>query len=107
MTDLSLNEQLAALKALFVRFGAEHELLRINLKRWPLLVPGVSKLVQYGVDYDRRIVTFWCLAPKFRNTKKVKKTFEEVTRWVRMMMWDDTTVTFTVNDKPTYDSRVK
>ena len=105
MSAASFKEQLALLKTATVRTGAIHEAQALQLKMWPLLVPGV-KSASAKVDTERKIVTFECKSSGNRITKKVRHTILNLTLWTRTLLWDDTVVVFKMNGKVIHDTRV-
>jgi len=106
MTTVSLKEQLMHLRNLTIRFGVLHEAQILQLRNYPLLIPGVEK-AQTKIDTEKHIVTYECLtSKKFRKSKKVKEAFSAIKIWTQTLIWEDTVIEIRVNDRDIYDSRI-
>lgn len=107
MASLSLKEQLFHLKAMTERINVVHEAQTVQLRNYPLLIPGVNT-AETEINIEQKIVTFSCKSKKqFRNTKKVKIAIENIYEWVKMVVWTTTILVVKVNGKEIFDSRVK
>jgi hypothetical protein len=109
MTELTYLEQLQQLKGLTVRLGTLHEAQKLQLMNYPKLIPGVSaSKCKAQVDVENKIVTYICEGPKpFRHTKTVKLFCQNINRWTKTILWDETTVIIKVNKTAIYDSRTE
>lgn len=103
--EASLKEQLDLLRGMTIRTGSIHEAQALQLKMWPLLIPGVKKATA-SVDAERKIVTFNCES-KGRTTNKVKLTCKNIDNWVKQLLWPETTVLIKINNNVIYDSRAR
>jgi len=103
--EVSLRDQLDLLRGMTIRTGSIHEAQALQLKMWPLLIPGV-KSSEATVDTERKIVTFSCTGPKRRlATKKLDLTIKNINDWTKQLLWPDTTVIVKINSKVIFDSR--
>ena len=96
---LTTKEQIEQLKALTIRFGVIHEAQALQLKMWPLLMPGVAS-AEAVVDVETCTVTYKCLTSKgkgFRKTKKVILFCNHLKQWTQVLLWEDTKVAVTVD----------
>ena len=99
MEKLSTKEQFEQLKLLTIRTGALHEAQVMQLKCWPLLIPGVKTAV-ISVDPIKHVV-YYDLVPKnkiFKKTKMVMKFCKEIDKWSKVLLWNDTTVIIKAKD---------
>lgn len=106
MASISVKDQLFHLKAMTERLNVVHEAQTLQLRNYPLLIPGVDA-AETELNIDHKIVTFKCTSKKtFRNTKKVKLAVENIFEWVKMVIWTSTTLVISVNGKEIFDSRL-
>ena len=104
MAEVSLKDQLMQLKAMTIRTGSIHEAQILQLKMWPLLIPNVTKAA-FSIDTDRKLVSFKCESSSNRVTKKVKLTCKNMSEWTKQLLWNETAVTISINEKHVFDSR--
>jgi len=106
--EFTFLKQLMYLKGMTVRTGSIHEAQALQIRNWPLAIPGV-KAAEAHVDTDAKIVRY-LLKPKgvnFRCTKKVLEVCVALDKAIKSILWDETTVIVEVNKKVLYDSRCK
>lgn len=107
---LSLKEQLDYLRGMTIRLGVLHEAQVLQIKNWPLLIPGVKKAKSY-INIEEKTVTYDCVfektVKKVNKNSKVYKMMEMVTLWVQTILWPETVVIFNCNKQKLYDSRDK
>lgn len=99
--DQRVLEELRQLQALTVRTGIIHEAQALQLRNWPLLIPGV-KSAEAIVDAERKMVTYSCKTETektFRRTKVAAMYIEQIGNWTRNIVWPDSTVVVKVNGK--------
>ena len=108
MSSISFKDQLLHLKAMTERIGVIHEAQTLQLRNYPLLIPGI-KTAETTINIDQKIVKFDCqsIAKTFRNTKKVKIALDHIYEWVKMVVWTESTLEVYVNGKAVFDSRTK
>lgn len=105
MASISIKDQLFHLKAMTERINVVHEAQTLQLRNYPLLIPGVTS-AETEVNIEQKIVTFNCKSEKkFRNTKKVQLAIKHILEWTRMVIWTSTTLIIKVNGKEIFDSR--
>lgn len=92
------------LKATTIRTGAIHEAQVLQLKIWPRLNPMISKS-EARVDVENKTVTFVCESGSLRPKKSDRVFFENLEKWVKDLLWDETTVTVRINDKIVFESK--
>lgn len=96
---MPIPEQLQHLKAMTVRLGSIHEAQSLQLRNWPLLVPGVAK-AEVKVDLDTHTVKMTCESKgKFRATKLARRWVRNIEAWSRAILWDDTSLLFEVDGR--------
>jgi hypothetical protein len=107
VTEVSFKDQLMQLKAMTVRVGSLHEAQVLQLRNYPLLIPGVIK-AETEIDPSTKLVRYKCESDlkKFRKTQKVKDFCKNIEVWIRTIIWDDTIVEIYVNGKSIFDSRI-
>lgn len=105
MSSLSTKEQLLKLKAMTIRFGVLHEAQALQIRNYPLLIPGVIS-AEANVSIERKSVSYSCKGKnnRFRNTAKAKESYKMIEQWIRTILWDDTYIEVTVNNKLIYNS---
>ena len=101
--DKSIFSQLQILKAMTVRTGIIHEAQAIQLKTWPMLIDNVIQS-EARVFPETKTVKFICTSSGLRPTKKMKETCENIGKWTKTLLWDDTRVVVEINKKKVYDS---
>lgn len=91
-------EDLMRLKYMTVETGAIHELQKLNLKCYPLLINGV-KSAEVSIDTDKkRIVYSLTTAQRFRKlSKKNISYYKNIEEWVKKILWNETEVVFIIN----------
>ena len=95
----SINEQFDQLKAMTVRIGAIHEAQSLQLRNWPLLVPGISS-AEVRVDVETKTVKMICKSKgKFRATKLVKRWVRNIEVWTRNILCNETDLIFEVDGR--------
>lgn len=101
------EEQLQLLKAVTIRTGAIHDAQALQLKMWPMLIPGVTK-AEARVDVDKRTVIFVCKSTaKGQPTKQNRLLFENIAKWVKTLLWNESLVIIKINNKAVFNSTVK
>lgn len=103
MENKNAMEQLMLLKATTIRTGAIHEAQALQLKMWPRLNKSISSS-EAQVSVDNHQVIFICESKGMRPTQAHKLFFDNLERWVRTMLWDDTYVKVVVNGKTVFES---
>lgn len=101
---LTKEEQLMQLKAMTVRLGVIHEAQALQLKMWPLLIPNIGE-AESKVDVETKTVIMVCKTAKgkkFRNTSKVKMLCENIDKWVKLILWNETALSIVVDGKTIY-----
>ena len=104
--EFSFLKQLMYLKGMTVRTGSIHEAQALQLRNWPLTIPGV-KSAEAHVNTDAKLIKY-ILTPKnksFRTTAKVTETCALIDKYIKTILWDETTVVMEVGKKVIYDSR--
>ena len=105
--EITLLRQLQELKAVTVRTSALHEAQTLQIRNYPLLIPGVTK-AQATVNVEQKIVTYDCVpVQNFRLTKNAKNMCNNIKVWIKTLLWDETAVIIKVKDRIIYDSRSK
>jgi hypothetical protein len=104
--SISLNyknylEQLGHLRALTVRMNIIHEAQALQVRNYPLLIPGVKSAVT-EIDIETKTVVYK-LTPqnkKFNlSSPKVKKICDNIKIYIQeVILWPNTNVFFTVSD---------
>jgi len=102
--SVSLKEQLMLMKQATMLSGGIHEAQALQIRNYPLLIEG-ALLAVTKIDTDKKIVYYDISAKKFRISKKFKYTCDAITKWVRSVIWDDTSVVFKINGEIKYDTR--
>jgi hypothetical protein len=104
--NLTFLEQLQQLKAVTVRTGLIHEAQAVQLRNYPRLIPGVLKATT-KVNTDDKIVYFECIPEKkqFRMNPKRLDMCNNIVKWVRTILWDDTVIVMTVDGRSFFDTR--
>jgi hypothetical protein len=103
--EITLLRQLQELKAMTVRTTAIHEAQAIQLRNYPLLIPGVIRATAL-IDVNRKMITYQCKARKrFRVTQNVKNMCNNINVWVKTIIWDETAIIVKIGKKVIYDSR--
>lgn len=107
MSKVSIREQLGYLKNMTERLGVIHEAQAVQLRNYPRLLPNI-KDAETRISPDSRTVVFNCESESkpFRKTKSFKIAMKNVVKWVRIIVWDDTTIELIVNGKSVYDTRI-
>jgi hypothetical protein len=104
--EMSFFQQLMYLKGLTVRTGVIHEAQAVQIRNWPLAIPGVRS-AEAHVDTDQKIVRY-ILKPKakqLRVTAKVKEICSTVDKFIKTILWNETTVIIEANKTVIFDSR--
>lgn len=105
---MSYKEQLQYLKGLTVSTDVIHEAQTMQLRNYPIFIPGVKPQATTKIDVDNQIVYYECEKAK-KGAKVRKKNFEAkckvITQWVRAIIWDHTTVVVSVEGEVVFDSR--
>jgi len=102
---MSYKEQLQYLKGVTVRIGTIHEAQALQLRNYPLMIPGVQKATT-KIDTENQIVYYDCEVPKrFRITKPVSTMCKNIVIWTRTILWDNTTIVVKTGDKVIHDTR--
>ena len=105
MPSFTLLEQLQHLKAMTVRTGSIHEAQALQIRNYPKLLTGVVS-VSANVDIENKLVTYNCKVKKgFRFTEKNKIMCGNISIWLRTLLWDSTSVTFTAGKRVLFNSR--
>lgn len=105
--EMDFYEQLMYLKDLTVRFGVIHEAQGIQLRNYPILIPGIMK-GKALVDTDKKVVIYECEPKgKFRRTKQVHNACKYIDKLTKKILWDETTVVVNVSGEGIYDSRTQ
>lgn len=88
-------EQILYLKSVTKLTGAIHEWQTLQLKKWPLLIPGVIK-GSFDIDYDtHEIYYLFETNSKFNPKDKFSaNVLKSLTKWCQFILWDDTQVTW-------------
>jgi hypothetical protein len=95
-------EQFAALKSMTIRTGAIHDAQALQLRNWPLMIPGVAS-AEARLDVENRTLTY---VLKARPVKGVIPACKEIAKLIRTyLLWDDTAIVFKAGKKVIYDSR--
>jgi len=97
------EQQLQLLKAMTLRTGAIHDAQALQLKMWPTLIPGVFKS-EARVDVEKKMVMFVCESNANRPTKARRLLFENIDKWVKNILWNETHVVIKINNKKVFDS---
>jgi hypothetical protein len=97
------EEQLQLLKAMTLRTGAIHEAQALQLKMWPTLIENITKS-EAQVDTEKKTVTFVCESSGLRPSKHQRLLFENIEKWVRNILWNETRVVIKINKKRVFDS---
>ena len=103
---ISIKQQLAQLKGITLKTGGIHEAQALQLRNYPLVITGV-KSCKVKVNTELKIV-FYELEPEKKTIKKTEmfeKTCEAIVKWIRTIVWDDTSVVFKLKKEILYDSR--
>jgi hypothetical protein len=98
---LTTEQQLAYLRTMTIRTEAIHEAQALQLRNWPLLIPGIVK-AEARVDVPNKTVVFHCKSKsgKAPITKAMKVTCNKITMSVqRLILWPDTKVVFKIDGK--------
>lgn len=106
MAKMTMKEQLGQLKALTERLGTLHEAQILQIRNYPLLIPGVVR-AETNIDIDKKIVSYKCSSgeKKFRNTAKVALAIEKIYEFIKYVAWTDTILEIKINGKDIFDSR--
>lgn len=99
--QLSTEQQLAYLRSMTIRVGAIHEAQALQLRNWPLLIPGIVK-AEARVDVEKKTVIFHCKSKsgKAPVTKAMKEVCNKIVMSVqRLILWPDTKVVFKIDGK--------
>jgi hypothetical protein len=103
--QLGIFEQLMLLKEATVRFGSLHEAQVLQLKMYPLLLPGVKK-AETHIDIEKKLIYYKITeSNKFRMTKKNKTIIEKIVFWTKSLLWDECSIVILNKDKVIYDTR--
>jgi len=96
-------DQLKHLKAMTIRLGVLHEAQVLQLRNYPLLIPGV-KTAKTHVDVDSKSVAWTCQTKnkKFRLTSSVKTWCVNIEKMVRVILWDETQIKIVINGRTIY-----
>ena len=105
MSNLSIKEQLLKLKSMTLRFGALHEAQVVQIRNYPLLIPGIIS-AEASVGIERKSVCYHCKSKgnRFKNTVKVKESCKRIEMWIRTILWDDAYIEVFVNNRLIYSS---
>lgn len=107
MATVSIKEQLGQLKALTERFGTLHEAQLLQIRNYPLLIPGI-KTAETTIDMEKKIINYKCKSnpkKKFRKTKQVMSFLDHIYEWCKYVSWSDVTLEVKVDGKDIFDSR--
>lgn len=104
---MSIKEQLQYLKGLTVRTSVIHEAQALQVRNYPLFIPGVKPKATTKIDTENQIVYYECEPRGKRFNKRVtfNQRCEMITKWVRSVLWDRTTVVVSVSGEVRFDSR--
>ena len=105
---LSIKEQLLHLKMMTERFGSLHEAQILQIRNYPLLIPGVKK-AEVSINIDKKVVIYNCTSStgKFRKTKKVNLMVKNIYEYIKTIAWNDSILEIKVDNKDVFDSRTK
>jgi hypothetical protein len=108
MSKIPMKEQLKYLKGITERIDVLHEAQTLQLRNYPLLIPNIDT-AETTIDQANKTVRYKCVSKKkpFRKTKKVDIAIQNIDEWIRFIIWDDTIVEISVDEKEIYDSRLK
>lgn len=101
MSELTTEQQLAYLRSMTIRLGSIHEAQALQLRNWPLLIPGIVK-AEARVDVENKTVMFNCKSKsgKLPITGKVKIVCRHITESVqKILLWPETQVVFRIDKK--------
>jgi hypothetical protein len=106
MKTMDPLQQLQALKMATLTTGALHEAQILQLKNYPLTLPSVVS-ASVAIDTDRKIVAYSLTvkSKKSLNSKRMRDGIQNVTKWVKFVLWDDSIVTFSYKGEVIHDSR--
>ena len=106
MATMTMKEQLGQLKALTERLGTLHEAQILQIRNYPLLIPGVAK-AETGIDIEKKIITYKCYSgqKKFRKTKNAIIAIEKIYEFIKYVAWSDSILEIQVDGKDIFDSR--
>ena len=102
---MEIFDQLMQLKAMTVRTGVLHEAQVVQLRNYPLLIPGVAinPSPETKVYPEDKYVVWTCKAKKgFKVTPTVKKWCTNIEKYAKLLLWDDTRVKIIVNGQVIY-----
>lgn len=107
MNKVTIREQLGYLKSMTERLGVIHEAQAVQIRNYPKLLPNI-KNAEARVSIDNRTIVYVCDSEStpFRKTKLFKTSMKNIVKWIRVVVWDDTTVELIVNGKSIYDTRI-
>lgn len=98
-----LIQQLAALKTATINFDCLHEAQVLQLKSYPVLIPGIKQPWSLTIHPETKTCTYKCQGRKARSTID---HMQDVSRYIKkFILWDKTTVQFFLNDQLVFDSR--
>ena len=100
MATITMKEQLGHLKVLTERFGTLHEAQLLQIRNYPLLIPGVKK-AETSIDMEKKIVKYDCNTgdKKFRKTKQTMTFIDNIYEWIKYVAWTDTILEIKINGK--------
>lgn len=104
MNNLSFIDQLQYLRGMTIRVNAIHEAQKNQMIWYGYLIKGIKE-VTVKIDTDKKIVFYECRADSFRNSKSNKALYKNIDKWIKLLLWPETTVIININDKVLHDSR--
>jgi hypothetical protein len=96
LTETELLQQLQQLKGLTVRTGSLHEAQILQLQLWPQVAFPHAISHTAEVDTESKVVTFIIHSSLKKEPRGARheRSVDMLTKWVRTILWDDTTVFF-------------
>ena len=103
-SQASTKQQLLWLKSMTVRTGAIHEAQALQLKMYPMMLPGAKK-GEARVGIDDKVVHYIVTCRPFKQDAVFKKTCAAIEKWTRWLLWDEARIMIKVNGKVVYESK--
>lgn len=96
--ELTPTQQLLLLKDLTVRFGQVNGAQLHQLRMWGLLYDKVES-TEVRVDTKNQEATIILYGTEVKKSDESIPLLENIQKWVRFILWDDTKLIITINDE--------
>ena len=100
-TEMTLEEQIAAIRKLSHMTGGLHELQIQQLKMYPLIAHDI-KSARIEINSELHKIEYQCKS-EVKNWKRKKRELEFIYKCTRDVTWDDAVVVFSVNSKKVFE----